>query len=77
MGLLWNSIANEGIRENGQGDYLQSNNLIANNDDYTAYSYALAAQIIAELEDSPPAGRLGTEEPATTHKHTQRKVQYV
>ena len=73
MGLLWNSIANEGIRENEQGDYLQSNNLIANNDDYTAYSYALAAQTIAELEGSPPASRLGTEELATTHiTHTER-----
>ena len=41
--------------------------IIANNSDYTAYSYALAAQSIAELEDSPPAGRLETEEPATTH----------
>ena len=49
-GAVMNSIANEGIRENGQGDYLQSNNLIAKNDDYTAYYYALAAQSIAELE---------------------------
>ena len=77
MGLTWISIANEGIRENRQGDYLQSNNLIANNDDYTAYSYALAAQIIAELEGCPPGDRLGTEESPTTHNNTHRKETYV
>ena len=48
--------------------------IIANNSDYTAYSYALAAQEIAELEGSPPASRLGTEELATTHiTHTNER----